>query len=178
MNCYLADHQGVFPPAAVHKYDSSGNIESTEYWPDLVLRSAASKDYRAFVCPAVNKRNLHPSLARGSGGGAYVSYAYNRYGVGKGTTDSHQPARLANMDEPSKVLMAFDYESGTQNYEGYYIASRGQASSRWDDYRERHNARVQILFCDGHVKTSQTLDQLLGRASGDFPWAEYKYTTK
>ncbi|HWL53720.1 MAG TPA: H-X9-DG-CTERM domain-containing protein [Chthoniobacteraceae bacterium] len=177
MFLYLNDHQGVFPPGATAKYKPDGERSGTDYWTTYLIRNAALKDLRCFICPSVDKTKVQPDLLKNRGGHGYTSYAYNRYGVGNGVSDKHRPARLSKIDEPGKLLMLFDYETPTQPYVGWYLAARSQAQEDWDFYADRHGGRVNVLFCDGHVE-SLNREQMLGPGTNDFPWATYKYTER
>ncbi len=176
MQSYLADHRYEYPPGVYQASDEHGNTIGQAYgWAWYLTQYHGMKDFRCFICPAIHPEDVQPGLRKNLGVNGYVSYAVNRYGVCAGITAKHLSAFQTSIPEPSKVILALDYDAPNQPYIGWYRASRDDVNQNWDEFSKRHSGVVNVLYCDGHVKTGQNKEAVMGSDRRQYPWAEEQY---
>lgn len=181
---YLKDHNNQYPAAATETRDEHGNLVSRIFWAQEIATytgiTVADGAGQPFVCPATKDANPGLMGRKGPYGSvfAYVTYAINRYGISPGLTDSSLPAVASSIENPAHTLLAVDWDSKSQPWEGWYLVSRSEMDKDWDYITERHSGKVNALYCDGHVKTHADKEQFLGSSRRDAPWKELKYTSR
>ena len=160
----------------------------TTYWMDQVQPYV--KSYQLFKCPS-DSRGITPALNNGDS-----SYGANMGGWGEPSgspkgppiSQATKPGPLAGIDSVSTTVFALD-------------ANKFEHSTRWNDVAapdtggtnllsinttvnprtttandaERHLETLNILWCDGHVKTMK-LNNLLRATSGAFGDATLRAT--
>lgn len=181
---YLKDNNNVYPYSAADIRDENGNLVARRFWAqELEIYTGTNRaggSGLSFVCPATKEPNPGLFGKQGAYGYvfAYVSYGLNRYGISPGITDSGQPAVASSIENPSEMLLAVDWDARNQPWEGWYYVSRTEMQNGWDYITQRHSGKINALYCDGHVKTHEQKESLVGATRSDAPWQELRYTIR
>lgn len=184
MSHYLKDNHNVYPSTATEVRDEEGKLVSRRFWgQELAVYTGTNLAGGAglsFVCPATQDPN--PGLFGKTGAYgyifAYTSYGLSRYGIGPGITDSGLPAVASSIENPSQMILAIDWDVKSQPWEGWYSVSHGELRNGWDYIIQRHSGKINALYGDGHVKTHEQQEQLIGSGRSEAPWMELLYTRR
>ncbi len=169
-------------PREWYGFDGASNATAYYKWMDAIY--PYTKSEQIFVCPSdsINNKYILNSRAEANTGASagvnYGSYFINTYygGGGAGPTDK----ALASLQAPTTTIWALDGLQPSANANGAYRLCFGTdgtpistttprtafSTSYGGAAVERHLDTVNILFCDGHVK-SQKLTAIAGKAADE-----------
>jgi prepilin-type N-terminal cleavage/methylation domain-containing protein/prepilin-type processing-associated H-X9-DG protein len=165
---YRQENRGYYPPIAFEQ--TPGDPNSAYRWGVLLRPYLADSSTDKYVstrgvlyCPSVPLAYRNPSAS-------YVSYGYNRWGVGGDKPQANgYPKMIRRLKSvPVETLMMIDIARPSDpTRQGWYEAY----PSVFFQYT-RHNGRANAVFADGHV-AGLTLKEILtdtDPATNAAPW--------
>jgi prepilin-type processing-associated H-X9-DG protein len=147
MLMYLDDNKDMFPRA-----------NAAKYWNEMWL-PYCGESKKVFYCPS----DTRPANSWDIGQRNNISYGYNLLGLGHNDGTKPNPftgsasrfnASLVQIKKPTGTVVLCDSGRASQSSMGYYVAAPD--ASLWPaDFIpwERHGARSNALFVDGHVES-------------------------
>lgn len=165
---YRTDYDDYFLPISVELTPGDANsavrwgVFLRPYLSDQSTGNTTEKD-NILYCPEVPPDNRHAS-------GSYVSYGYNRWGVGgdRPQADGFPKVLRSLKSPPGQTLMMIDIERISDPVRrGWFEAYPGTFF-----HYTRHNDAANTLFADSHVSTLK-IDEILTDTSvttNNEPW--------
>ena len=164
---YMDDSNEYYPPFYA-------NWESQLLWVANLAENnytgiGPKKGYKLFLCDSQNNPDSNKIMLQHSGWRNYlfrIDYGVNfRYvyssrfdpvlrnsGI---ATISGPPAKLPQIKKPTQTISITDSFDGSNTAWGNYAVEAFRGTSTIGQLAPRHNGSVNILWCDGHVKSAK-----------------------
>ena len=149
---YRADYNSYYPP--IRYLDPYNTAEKgTSAWGVLLRRYLDDATELGKRVGQVDIVMYCPSIPEGDrfGSHSYVSYGYNRFGVGGNQpyADDGKHMIRSLLSPTHDTLLLVDCESTYQVHIGWYEAYPDPTGTF---VYTRHDDKANVLFCDGHVE--------------------------
>lgn len=180
---YIQDNDETTPSAW---YNPGGaGYPGTWRWMDCIYPYV--KNTQVFRCPSASGNTAgytfrDPATSTGTTGGPFGSYGYNVAYWGGGANNAQSPNNvgLQQIERPAQTLFVADtHINGGNNWEiawenaGSQPTITGTGSTRRlnngnGEIVQRHLDQFNVLYCDGHVKTSNLDTVMKERGSASY----------